>query len=106
MSAPFRPGHRFSPFRLLLGWLLIVPGLIVTPMPIPLGLLMIGSGLVLLSRESRCVRRQLKKLRTRYPGLSARLEKAAQRMPVWLRETIRQTEPDNAAHDAPVEEKD
>jgi hypothetical protein len=79
--------------RLFGGWVLVVGGGILTPLPIPVGLLLFGLGLAVLARDSRMVRHGVRRLRARYPGLSARLNDAGRRAPRWLARLIRLTEP-------------
>lgn len=71
-SRPFNPqalGRQFA------GWLLVVGGSILTPLPIPVGLLLLGLGLALLARDSRWIRRRLRGLLGRSPGLAERLRR-------------------------------
>jgi len=90
--------HRFSPpviGRLFAGWLLVLSGGILTPMPIPVGLLLLGLGLALLAHDSRWMRHQLRSLRGRYPSFSERLAAIGRRAPRWLARVIRRTAPRN-----------
>lgn len=79
--------------RLFAGWLLLIGGGILTPLPIPVGLLMMALGLALMARDSRRVRYWLRTLRERYPRFSDGLTRKAGRMPRWLARVIRRTDP-------------
>lgn len=79
--------------RLASGWLLVTGGAILTPLPIPVGLLMLSLGLLLLARDSRWMRRRLRALRGRHPRLSRRLTRLGGHVPAGLARLIRLTEP-------------
>jgi uncharacterized membrane protein YczE len=49
--------------RSLLGWLCIVAGMILLPLPIPLGLILLVSGTLLIGRNSRLLRRAVVSLK-------------------------------------------
>jgi len=79
--------------RLFTGWLLVIGGGILTPLPIPVGLVTLTLGLALLAHDSRWLRWHIRRLRQRYPALSRRLGRVGQRAPRWLARVIRRTEP-------------
>lgn len=79
--------------RLTAGWLLVAGGAMLTPLPIPVGLLLLAIGLLLLARDSRWMRERLRALRRRYPSLSARLTQLARHAPAGLARLIRLTDP-------------
>jgi hypothetical protein len=83
--------------RQFAGWLLVIGGGILMPLPIPVGLLLLVLGLTLLVRDNRWLRDRLRGLRARYPRLSARLRRAARHCPGWLDRLIEMTEPDRQA---------
>lgn len=62
-----------------LGWTIVVAGVALLPLPGP-GMLIVGAGLYLLSRESAWVRKRLEAakrlLRRKWPAGYARLERA------------------------------
>jgi len=66
-----------------LGWLFIVLGIAGLFLPILQGVLFLLIGLVLLSKESRTVRRFLAYLRLRYPRSSAKIREAQRRAILW-----------------------
>jgi hypothetical protein len=79
--------------RLFVGWLLVIGGGILTPLPVPVGLLCLALGLALLANDSLWVRRRIRRLRARYPVFSERLAHAGRRAPRWLARAIRRTDP-------------
>ncbi len=63
------------------GWTLIGLGVAGLFLPILQGVLLILLGFYVLSRESRWARRQLDRLRARFPALDASLEAVKTRLP-------------------------
>lgn len=61
---------------LIVGWLFVVLGVLGLFLPVLQGLLFLALGLSLLSLESSWARRQLHRLRARYPRLSRTLDQA------------------------------
>ena len=59
---------------ILFGWLLIVAGAILFPLPVPLGAPMLAAGFLVLARESKLIRRWIGRLRQRYPETSRWLQ--------------------------------
>lgn len=80
-------------WKLILGWALVLIGLVMTPLPIPVGLLMVAAGLSLLIVESRSVRRAFQYLRGHWPRFNAWLLNASKKLPESLRRVLRMTEP-------------
>lgn len=76
------------------GVLLIVAGLLVLPLPVPVGLLMIILGVSLLVPTIPALSRYLKRLRCRYPVASSRLNHISPRLPGFVRRVIEETDPD------------
>lgn len=68
-----------------LGWLFILLGIAGLFLPILQGILFLLIGLVLLSYESRMVRRFLAYLRLRYPKLSSKIQLARWTVRHWWR---------------------
>lgn len=68
-------------------------GVVVTPLPIPLGLLMIAMGLALLAHDSKYLRAGLRKLRSRYPVFSGRLRRLEPHLGQMFRALLRRTDP-------------
>ena len=79
---------------LLLGWVLVISGLLITPLPLPVGLLLLVLGLALLIRRSQWVRGRIMRLRGRYPVISARLRRLEPRLYRSLASALRSTDPD------------
>ena len=60
--------------RYALAIVLIICGIIMTPTPIPFGLITISMGILLLAHESDWVKDRIRNMRVRYPRLSSQLE--------------------------------
>lgn len=73
------------------GLLLVIVGLIVLPMPIPLGLIMITIGLALLAPYMPMVQRLIVTLRTKWPTIDASLIRNRHRFPQIVKTTIDKT---------------
>lgn len=76
------------------GVLLVMFGIIVTPLPIPFGLLMILVGLSLLASSVPWVRQYLKALRQRYREFSGKLNRIKSKLPRFVRQLIEDTDPE------------
>jgi hypothetical protein len=83
----------FAPVRLVGGWVLLVAGLIVLPLPIPLGLLMTLLGLAILVGESHLIRRLICRWRARNPRVCRRLKAMQASSPRLVRQFIELTDP-------------
>lgn len=77
------------------GLLLVALGIIMTPLPIPVGLLMILVGLSLLVSVIPALRHYLVKMRRHYPKTSAKLRELSHRLPRFLQRLLTDTDPDN-----------
>lgn len=75
------------------GWLMLVAGILITPLPLPTGLLMVGAGMAVLLRYSNTARRWLQRLRRRFPALSRRLVALERRLGPAGRDLLRGTDP-------------
>jgi hypothetical protein len=78
------------------GWLLVVIGLIVTPMPVPIpliGVLPLLLGCAILTSHSKMFRRQMQAARHRFEWLSRRLEYFIDRGPKAVRHMVHRTNP-------------
>lgn len=64
------------------------------PLPVPVGLLMIITGLSLLVPAIPALALNLKRIRRRYPVTSARLRRLSPRLPGFVRRVIEDTDPD------------
>ena len=65
---------------LIIGWVLVVLGVIGLFLPLLQGVLLLLLGLYVLSRESRTARRLFERLRQRYPGADGKLHHLRQRL--------------------------
>ncbi len=72
---------------------LILVGLIVLPMPIPLGAIMIVSGLVLLISVSTTVALKLRTFRRNHRDIDKWIRAAEDRLPETWRRVLRRTDP-------------
>jgi len=72
---------------------LIVVGLIVLPMPIPLGAIMIVSGLVLLISVSTTVALQFKSFRRHHHDFDVWIRAAEERLPDRWKRILKRTDP-------------
>ena len=72
---------------LIIGWLMIVVGIVGLFLPILQGVLFILLGLAILSRESEVARRWLQRGRQRYPKADAKLKEWGR----WWRARFRRT---------------
>lgn len=75
------------------GAALILVGLIVFPMPIPLGAIMIACGLVLLLSSSATAARLLKSFRKRHRGANQVIETVEERLPETWKKVLRRSDP-------------
>ena len=78
----------WQPLRLAGGWLLLILGLALFPMPIPAGLAMILGGAALLAHDSRTFRRFFNSLKRRFPRICAALHEKADHLPPWMARRI------------------
>ncbi len=91
-----RPRRRRPIARLagaIAGWVLLIVGIITTPTPIPIGLVLVAFGLFLLARDSRMARRGIRALRSRFATLDNSLSRLSSRLPRAVRTVIRRTAP-------------
>ncbi|MEM8937697.1 MAG: PGPGW domain-containing protein [Pseudomonadota bacterium] len=75
------------------GSTLVVAGLIVLPLPIPLGLIMLTIGLALLAPYIPAVQRLIRKLRAKQPLMDQWLRRHKERFPPVIKRTIDKTHP-------------
>jgi hypothetical protein len=79
--------------NLVVGFFLVICGIIITPLPIPVGLILIVLGLSLLVPALPVLRRWLTLARSRFPKLSNKLQSIRHRLPKFARNLIDHTEP-------------
>ena len=81
---------------LVLGWLLLIGGIVITPMPIPIpfiGIVPFLVGCAILSKHSKVFRRFLQYMRHRFEWFSHRIESVAHRMPMMVKHMLHRTNP-------------
>jgi len=78
---------------LICGFTLILLGVIITPLPIPIGLVLVIIGLALVIPALPGTTRKLRQWRRRFPAVSARLNQVAAHLPEFVRRAIRITDP-------------
>ncbi|MGF1455297.1 MAG: PGPGW domain-containing protein [Alphaproteobacteria bacterium] len=81
-------------FQAVFGWALIAVGLVVLPLPIPLGAIMIVIGIAMVAPTSPGVRDVLRKVRTRFPSFDRTLEGWRPHLPNLIRTLIEDTRPE------------
>jgi len=81
--------------RLSLAWPLLIAGLLLWPMPLPLGLPLTIIALAMLVHDSKTVRGGLMKARRRYQGVDRRLRTTSRItwLPRFARRMLRLTDP-------------
>jgi uncharacterized membrane protein YbaN (DUF454 family) len=81
---------------LILGWGLVIFGIVITPTPIPIPLIGVVPfliGCAILSKHSKVFRRFLQYLRHRFEWFSKIIEGPAHRMPDMVKHMLRRTNP-------------
>jgi hypothetical protein len=71
----------WQPLRLVGGWVLLISGLALFPMPFPAGFAMIAGGAALLAHDSRTFRCFFNSLKRRYPRFFSSLHKKSAYLP-------------------------
>ncbi len=77
----------------LVGSVLVVVGAILTPTPIPIGLIMVTIGLALLAPYMPPVQRAVRFARRKWPHVDASLLRHRHRFPAVIQSTIDKTHP-------------
>jgi len=77
----------------LIGGVLVVVGAILTPTPIPIGLIMLTIGLALLAPYMPPVQRAVRFVRRKWPHVDASLLRHRHRFPPVIQSTIDKTHP-------------
>jgi putative transmembrane protein PGPGW len=91
-----RNGAVQKTFWLVIGWVLVVVGIVLLPAPIPvplIGVMPILIGLAILTTHSKNMRRRLQYTRHRFDWLSRRLDSFAHRVPEMVKSMIHRTRP-------------
>lgn len=82
-----------SIFHQVLGGVLVLAGAILTPTPAPIGLILLTIGLALLAPYMPPVRRLVRAIRRKWPGVDEALRRHRDRMPPVIQKTIDRTCP-------------
>ena len=88
-------------FHQVAGVTLVVAGVIITPTPIPFGLIMLTIGLALLAPYVKPVQRAVRVIRRRWPHIDEAMRRNRDRFPPIIRQTIDKTHPDLARAEEP-----
>ncbi len=80
-------------FHQVLGGVLVIGGLIVTPTPFPFGLIMLTIGLTLLAPYMPFVQRLIRSIRRKWPNVDAKLRAWRDRCPPVIQRAIDATHP-------------
>ena len=86
-------------FHQVAGVFLVITGAILTPTPIPFGLILLTIGLALLAPYMKPVQRAVRAIRRRWPKVDEALRRNRARFPPIIRKTIDKTHPDLAPPD-------
>lgn len=81
-------------FHQLLGGVLVVSGAILTPTPIPFGLIMLTIGLALLAPYMPAVQALIRAIRRKWPKVDKSLRRHRHRFPPVIRTAIDKTHPE------------
>lgn len=77
----------------VLGVVLVIVGAILTPTPIPFGLILLTIGLALLAPYMKPVQKLVRAIRRKWPNVDTSLRRHRDRMPPVIRKTIDATCP-------------
>lgn len=86
-------------FHQVLGGVLVVAGVILTPTPVPFGLIMLTIGLALLAPYLKPVQNLVRMIRRKWPNVDHSLRRNRHRFPPVIQSTIDKTHPDLAPAD-------
>lgn len=77
------------------GWMLLVPGIVLTPLPPPFtfGIFLLVPGLAILIAYSKDMRRLVQALRARWGLLDRVLNAWENRVPGWMGRSLKRTNP-------------
>jgi len=90
--------HLKSLIRIFIAISCLLLGIVITPLPIPLGLLLISFGLILLAYDNRRITRHIRIVRRRYPGFSEKLAPIEAKNIYFVSEVLRRTNPGRNMH--------
>lgn len=78
---------------LAVGWFLVIFGLLIAPLPLPIGQIMALVGLGILIGESDAIRGWVRRKRTNNPNISRKITEKGHHLPGFLDRAIKLTEP-------------
>ena len=81
------------PLKLIIGWVMLIVGIITAPIPVPIGQIVALIGLSILVSESHWVKTKMQKLRRRLPIIGRQLMRMHPYMPGFLKKVIDDTDP-------------
>lgn len=85
------------PLKLIIGWIMLIVGIITAPIPIPIGQIVALIGLSILVSESHWVKTNMQKLRRHLPIIGRQLMRMHPYMPRFLKKVIEETDPTHLA---------
>ena len=85
------------PIKLIIGWVMLIVGIITAPIPIPIGQIVALIGLSILVSESHWVKTKMQRLRRRIPIIGRQLKLLHPYMPRFLKKVIDDTDPAHLA---------
>jgi len=86
-------GHIWAASATAAGWFLLVAGIVIAPLPGPMGAPLMAAGGLVLVRRSRRFRRMVAGVRGRFPTASGKLDHASRKWPRALRYLVVKTHP-------------
>lgn len=85
--------------------LLIFMGILLIPMPIPIGIFVLAAGFVLLISVNKKAQRTIKYLRTKYPKFDATLQTVSNKSPHRFKVALAKTKPFKRRATSPLRDK-
>jgi hypothetical protein len=82
-----------KPLKILIGWIMLIVGIITAPIPLPLGQIVALIGLSILVSESPWVKTKAQKLRRNIPIFHRQLTRMKPYLPRFLKKVVDDTDP-------------
>lgn len=82
-----------KPLKLIIGWVMLIVGIITAPIPVPIGQIVALIGLSILVSESNWIKTKMQQLRRRLPVIGRQLMRLHPYMPRFLKKVIDDTDP-------------
>ena len=83
--------------RFIIATVFIILGIIITPLPIPLGLVFIAIGIMVLAYDNKRLTRHIRILRRKFPAFSKKLSNVEKMKLGFIAELLKSTNPANPA---------